>query len=326
MTFYKSLLCAVAFGALLTGCAKEETYNQKSDSIENAVVYVQQATTFPQELTTFPFIDDARTFKFNAGFGAVGYASKDITVKFEIDNAAFDSINLVRQAAGLPLYLRFPADAYTIDALETIIPSGSLTSGTISVHYFSKKFDPLLNYLLPISIKDASGYSVNAKLKTVFVVVSKLQGKAVPANVKTTWAITSSGEEPAEAPNGYATKVIDGDLSTFWHSPWAGSSPPFPHWLQIDMKQQYYVDKIGLAPRQNNGNGFVSFRLEASNDGAAWTLLGDNLVFDPNKRDGTFQDYGITPASWQHIRITMLQPRVAGNTSTHLGEINVYKY
>ncbi|MFY7839496.1 MAG: discoidin domain-containing protein [Lacibacter sp.] len=326
MTFNRSLFFAVALGAALTGCEKEATYNKKSDTTENAVVYLQQATTFPQELTTFPFIDDARTFKFNAGFGAVGYSSKDINVKFEVDNAAFDSINLTRQSAGLPLYLRFPTDAYTIDAMETTIASGSLTSGTISVKYFSKKFDPLLNYLLPISIKDASGYKVNGKLKTVFIVVSKLQGKAVPANVKATWTITASGEEPAEAPNGYAAKAIDGDLSTFWHSPWAASSPPYPHWLQIDMKQQYYVDKVGLAPRQNNGNGFVSFRLEASNDGTSWTLLGDNLVFDPNKRDGTFQDYSITPAQWQHFRVTMLQPRIAGNTSTHLAEINVYKY
>lgn len=326
MTFNKSLLFVLAFGAALVGCVKEETYNQKSDATERAVVYLQQAVTFPQELTTFPFTDDARTFKFNAGFGAVGYSSKDIAVKFEIDNAAFDSVNLARQAAGLPLYLRFPTDAFTIDAMETTIASGNLTSGTISVKYFSKKFDPLLNYLLPISIKDASGYNVNPKLKTVFVVVSKLQGKAVPASLKTTWSITADGEEPAEAPNGYATKAIDGDLSTFWHSPWASSNPPYPHWLQIDMKQQYYIDKIGMAPRQNNGNGFILFKLEASNDGTNWTLLGDNLVFDPNKRDGTFQDYSITPASWQHIRITMLQPRIAGNTSTHLAEVNVYKY
>lgn len=312
--------------SLLWGCKKETAYNEKSASPENAVIYLQQATTFPQELVTFPFTDDARIFSFNVGLGALGYASKDIPVTFEIDNNAFDSLNKVRSSAGLPLYLKFPNGSFTMSAMEAVIPAGQLTSAVVSLSYFSKKFDPLQNYLLPISIREAAGFNVNPKLKTVFVVVSKLQGKPVPASVKATWGIKASGEEPAESPNGFAVKVIDGDVNTFWHSPWAGSSPPYPHWIKIDMKQQQFIDKVGLAPRQNNGNGFISFRLEASNDDVNWTVLGDNLVFDPNKRDGTFQEYPITPALWQHLRITMLQPRVAGNTSTHLAEINVYRY
>lgn len=326
MNHYKYLFINFLLTATLFSCTKEAAYQQSTDNPSYAQVFLQQAVTFPQELTTFPFTDDARIFSFNAGYGAVGYYSKDITVKFDVDNAAFDSLNTVRKNAGLPLFEKFPAGSYTLSAKESVIRSGELTSSPINISYYSKKFDPALNYLLPISITDASGLSVNPKLKTVFVSVSKLQGKPVPGSIKSTWSIKASGEEPAENPNGYAVKAIDGDVNTFWHSPWASSSPPYPHWLQIDMKQQLFIDKVGLAPRQNNGNGFISFKLEASNDGTNWTLLGNNLVFDPNKRDGTFQEYPITPALWQHLKITMLQPRIAGNTSTHLAEINVYKY
>ncbi len=322
-----SIFLFVLFASLFAGCIKEEAYNKKVDSTADGVVFLQQAVTFPQELTIFPFVDAARTFTFNAGFGAVGYSSKDIAIKFEIDNAAFDSINLVRQAAGLPLYLKFPADAYTIDAMEAKIPSGSLTSGKINVNYFSKKFNPLMNYLLPLSIKDASGYTVNPKLKTVFVVVSRLQGKLVPTSVKTTWGITADSEElVGEGSNGGASKAIDGDIATYWHTPWLVSNPPFPHWLRIDMRQPGFIDRISMAPRQNNSNGFVLFRLEGSLDGTNWSLLGNNLVFDPTKRDGTFQEYPITPISVQYIRITMLQSRVPTERSTHLGEINVFRY
>lgn len=132
--FILLLTCASIFSA----CVKEEEYNKKGDLTSGGVVFLQQAVAFPQELTIFPFVDTARRFTFNAGFGAVGYSSKDINVKFEIDNAAFDSINRIRQTAGLPLYLKFPTDAYTIDAMETTISSGSLTSGKINVNYFSK--------------------------------------------------------------------------------------------------------------------------------------------------------------------------------------------
>jgi hypothetical protein len=323
----KSLLVLVVCASMFSGCVKEEAYNKKGDSTADGVVFLQQAVSFPQELTIFPFVDAARTFTFNAGFGAVGYSSKDINVKIEIDNAAFDSINRIRQTAGLPLYLKFPADAYTIDAMETTIQSGNLTSGKINVNYFSKKFNPLMNYLLPMSIKEASGYTVNPKLKTVFIVVSKLQGKLVPTSLKSTWVITADSEElVGEGSNGGASKAIDGDIATYWHTPWYLSNPPFPHWLRIDMKQPNFIDRISMAPRQNNSNGFVLFKLEGSLDGTTWTMLGNNLVFDPTKRDGTFQEFAITPTSVQFIKITMLQSRVSTEKSTHLGEINVYKY
>ena len=326
MTKFKSFFLFTFSATLLAACVKEETYNKKTDAALEAVVYLQQAVTFPQDLTTFPFTDDARIFKFNAGFGAVGYAEKDITVKFEINNAAFDSINLVRQAAGLPLYLKFPTNSYSIDAMETTIPSGKLTSGTITVSYFSKKFDPMLSYLLPISIKEASGFNVNPKLKTVFVVVSKLQGKVVPTTLKAAWDITASSEELVGegAVNGRARAAIDGDVATFWHSNWASTAPIFPHWLNIDMKQLYFIDKIALHPRNNNNNGFTRFKLEGSVDGTNWILFGDNIVFDPANRN--FQEYTITPTELRYIRITALQAASPTNTSTHLGEINVYKY
>lgn len=321
--FILLLTCASIFSA----CVKEEAYNKKGDSTADGVVFLQQAVTFPQELTIFPFVDSARRFTFNAGFGAVGYSSKDINVKLEVDNAAFDSINRVRQVAGLPLYLKFPADSYTIDVMETTIPSGSLTSGKINVSYFSKKFNPLLNYLLPLSIKEASGYTPNPKLKTVFIVVSRLQGRLVPTSVKTTWGITADSEElVGEGSNGGAIRAIDGDIATYWHTPWLVSNPPFPHWLRIDMRQPSFVDRIAMAPRQNNSNGFVLFNLEGSLNGTTWTTLGSNLVFDPTKRDGTFQEFAITPTSVQFIRITMLASRVPTERSTHLGEINVYRY
>ena len=71
-----SIFLLVLFASLFSGCVKEEAYNKKVDSPADGVVFLQQAVSFPQELTIFPFVDAARTFTFNAGFGAVGYSSK----------------------------------------------------------------------------------------------------------------------------------------------------------------------------------------------------------------------------------------------------------
>lgn len=90
------------------------------------------------------------------------------------------------------------------------------------------------------------------------------------------------------------------------------------------MKQEYYVDKIEMAPRQNNSNGFAKFKLEGSLNGTDWTLLGDSLVFNPANK--SFQEFSITPQPLQYIKITMLEGRTPSLTSTHLGEVNVYKY
>src|SRR5688572_7315452 len=227
---------------VVSSCKKDLAYNKQTDDKTGAVIYVQQGVNRIEDLTLFPFTDEARIFTINAGFGAVGYPKNNIAIKFEVDNTAFDSVNTLRQQAGLVLYEKFPTDAYSVDGLDVTIPGGALTSNSINVKYYSKKFDPLKNYLLPISIKDASGYTINPKVKTAFIVATKLQGKAIPSAIKTTWSITADSEElEGEGSNGPAPLVLDGNVNTFWHSEWYNAEPPYPHWLNINMKQEYYV-------------------------------------------------------------------------------------
>ena len=90
------------------------------------------------------------------------------------------------------------------------------------------------------------------------------------------------------------------------------------------MKQSYLVDKISLAPRQDNANGFTVFNIEGSTNGTTWTTLGSNLIFSPGTK--SFQDYSITATQIRYLKVTALRAADLSNTSTHLGEINVYSY
>ncbi len=173
-----SLLLSGAMATLVVSCKKDEAYKQTTDSKENAVVYIQQAVTYPQALTIFPLTDTARTLAVNASFGAIGLPKNAIAVKFSPDDKAFDSINAIRSQAGLSLYEKFPATAYVVDSWDAAISGGTVYSTPLMIKYYSKKFDPQRNYLLPVSIKDASGYNINPDLKTIFLAVAKVEFNA----------------------------------------------------------------------------------------------------------------------------------------------------
>mgnify|MGYP000148187103 CR=1 FL=1 len=93
---------------------------------------------------------------------------------------------------------------------------------------------------------------------------------------RTGWTVEASTEEAGgEGPvNGYATALLDGDLSTFWHSAWQNATPSLPHVITIDMKMVQDITSIELARRANNKDTkTVSFSI--SEDGATWTDLGE---------------------------------------------------
>ena len=93
---------------------------------------------------------------------------------------------------------------------------------------------------------------------------------------RTGWTVEASTEEAGgEGPvNGYATALLDGDLSTFWHSAWQNATPSLPHVITIDMKMVQDIASIELARRANNKDTkTVSFSI--SEDGATWTDLGE---------------------------------------------------
>lgn len=105
---------------------------------------------------------------------------------------------------------------------------------------------------------------------------------------RTGWSITASTEEKVgEGANGFATCMIDGNLTSFWHSQWEGegANPPLPHDIVIDMKSQQDILSIELARRPNNGDTkTVVFSIGDDED--SWTELGE-LNF-PSDKEAAF--------------------------------------
>jgi len=308
------------FGLLcFCACKTNTAYEVETDSKTGAQVFIAKSNKGVQNLTIFPYTDEVRKFTFGAGFGALGLPAHSIRVKFSIDDKAFDSLNVIRVNSALPPYEKFPSDAYQIENLEVTIPKGGMSSGLVNIKYFSKKFDTEKSYLLPLTITDASGYTISPMAKTIFIVAPKLE--EVPATTNG-WIATASTEQLTGESTGLASAVLDGNLSTIWHSRYAPlPRSNYPHWLNFDMLQSIYVTKVAIATRQNNANGFTKFKLEGTLDGTNWILLGDNLIFDPAIK--SFQEYPITKQYLRQIRATLLEGK---QDLSFMAEFTVYRY
>jgi len=307
--------------SIVTGCEeKVAPYEQLTDDKTGAQVYIAKAVDGMHDLTVFPYVDE-RVFTFGVSFGALGLPGTEIAVKLTEDVEAFDSLNIVRELNGLEPYERFPVEAYNIDKMDVRIPKGEVSSELISVTYYPEAFESDKDYLLPLSIIDASDYALLPSGKTLFLIAPKLEAR--PANTKGWVASASSAQDNGQENTGLASALLDGDLNTIWHSRYNPALDPFPHVIDIDMLSLTYVTKVALAPRTDNPNGPTRFKLEGSIDGTSWDDLTGEQSFNP--ANSNYQEYPIEPQDLRYLRLTILDGMQASGIA-FLAEFVVYSY
>ncbi len=76
----------------------------------------------------------------------------------------------------------------------------------------------------------------------------------------------------SEVPGYEATFTIDGDPETFWHTPWEGVVPRYPHEIVIDIGKQALIGGVEMLPRQDGiTGGMISLAdIEISTDSMSW--------------------------------------------------------
>ena len=278
--FYTTLL--LVFG--LYSCEKDTpSYEELTDSKTGALVYSAKAVNGIQKLKTFSFVDDVflpqGTVSFNAAIGSLGLPASNIDVTFSINNKVLDSINVIRQINGQKLYKPFPQDSYTISDLNLSIPKGQAYSNTATLVYNPEKFAKDSDYLIAFSIVDASGYAINGKVKTVIYAVSEVIG-GPSSLLKTNWEVIdfSSQEIAGEGTNGFASRIIDGSISTYWHSCWSTctvAQNTWPHRITVDMKTANKVHGFEIVGRQGGSRHAKDIELMVSNDNVNWKSVAN---------------------------------------------------
>lgn len=324
------LLAVLGFYA----CQGDDTpYDELTDSKEGAQIYTAKARGGIQSLETYSLEEEKYlekdTIMFNAGFGALGLPASDINVSFSLDQQALDSVNAIRELNDESLYLPFPQDAYEISSLELTIPSGKEYSNFSTIIYDPSKFDLNHNYLMALTITDASGYSINPEVKSIFFSVSEVIIPE-PGPVfydKDTWEVIdfSSQEAVGEGSNGLASLIIDGNPDTYWHSCWSDCNPDqsvYPHHITVDMKQVNPVNGLEIFQRQAGTRGVELIEVEVSDNNETWRSLGEfnllNIV--PGQRVEFEQ-----AESFRYFKITIKSGFDDGGAAfTALGEVNLY--
>jgi hypothetical protein len=86
---------------------------------------------------------------------------------------------------------------------------------------------------------------------------------------KTGWTVAAVSSQETIREASPASKALDGDPVTFWHSEWDALPP---HYLAIALPRAATVSRLDYLPRQDgNANGRIqAYEIQASNDGQDW--------------------------------------------------------
>ena len=129
--------------------------------------------------------------------------------------------------------------------------------------------------------------------------------------------VACSSAEPGE---GDAEHLVDGDLSTIWHSQYGVTLTKYPHSVTVDMGRDLTAKGVSVWQRQNGPNGNVkNFKFEVSEDGKQWR----EVVTSQLKQGAAEQKFAFAaPEKLRYWRITGLNEH-GGREFASLAEIRV---
>lgn len=246
---------------------------------------------------------DAQSLSFTYGFAPdtvsanfrldVENTEWDIDCTFAVDADYVADYN----AANGTSYALLPEGTYTLTntltlslgttemALPVVVDGSSLTPG---------------DYILPLRMTDVSFFSVSES-RSICPMIIRVIGTEFD---RSGWTVEANTEErTGEGPgNGVAECMLDGNLSTFWHSQWQSGSVPLPHEIVVDTKKTVTFTNIGLQQRQHDSYRDVnSGDFYVSSDNVNWTPVGS---FQAQKVLEN-QIFTITPTQGRYFKIVI---------------------
>ncbi len=99
------------------------------------------------------------------------------------------------------------------------------------------------------------------------------------------WRIVSFSSEETSGEgdiNGRATALIDGNVSTFWHSRWTSDATIYPHQLVIDMGDARTLKGLSIVQRGGLARAIKNAELLTSSDGINFTSAGSFVFAEAN--------------------------------------------
>ncbi|MGW9119260.1 discoidin domain-containing protein [Streptomyces sp. NPDC055663] len=137
------------------------------------------------------------------------------------------------------------------------------------------------------------------------------------------WTVKYADSQELSAENDPATSVLDGNMSTFWHTQWTNLSPApaHPHEIQLDMQRTHTVSGFTYLPRQDGSqNGWVgAYEFYVSADGTQW---GSAVTTGTFAADATLKTVRFPAVSGRYVRLRALS-EINGNPWTSCADLTV---
>lgn len=250
--------------------------------------YTYKVTPLPYASTT---VSENIIFNWmlNTGYLRVNNTTRAVTsLYYKIDNAA----------------------AYT----ELLVPNPTMELD-IPVKGLSRGLHTLSYYVTDV----IGGHSKVFTKEFISYDIAKIANTELTAEV-------SSIELNEGAGNGIGASLIDGNINSFWHTPYSlAINPNYPHWIILDLGKERIFSGFEMIRRHNNTTGgFKTFTVEYSKDKVTWTVLKKDLTFNSADVPAAFQRYNFDATNTRYIRINITAP-MGSTPSTHLAEINVFE-
>ena len=154
------MIIAAFMSISLTGCLKDNPnvdFSKLSTVVE--MPYSGKAFFSGDALN---FTSDTITLAFTVNIASAYPLSKDLSVTVGIDESLVADYNAYDPSVH---YEVMPANAYSFSESTFTIPAGSRLD-TLYVTFYKPALDPAVSYMLPITIKDASGETISGNLGT----------------------------------------------------------------------------------------------------------------------------------------------------------------
>jgi len=151
---WAALLVVILFSSCIKNYRDGET---KFDNLQPVVLIPEGGlAAFGSQALNFPADDEADTFYFRINYAATNVAPGDQKITLAVDEAAMTAYN----SSSSVQYTIFPSSIYSFTTTEVTVKAGQNYSDPIPVVVHPNLVDPTKNFMLPISIKSASGNSV----------------------------------------------------------------------------------------------------------------------------------------------------------------------
>lgn len=183
------------------------------------------------------------------------------------------------QTVRIPVKLNGLNDKRVVIDLEASMPGVSNP-----IEYFlllSKKIeiamgDSVVYAEIQLMRPNMAKFTVNVQITAVTTeglgVEAPIEPNAANCQIMVLPPVTASASSNASVSGdeGGADFLIDGNIDTYWHSNWSAPAAELPHWVQVDMGVDYYVNQVEMWRRGGTNNDIKTCTLQLSTDGVSW--------------------------------------------------------